>query len=299
MYLPNYPDKLSLSSSDYVSFLDSYTDLFLEADRYDSDSSLFVVEGVAGSFDLICRTDAALFAGREELTHILTRFGVKFEWFVNDGDTLGINSKILTVDGLFTTILPLERFLLDLLSRMTGIATSTSRLINLLGSKHIKVAATRKTVLPMIDKKAVSVGGGITHRLNLKHAVILKDNHKFLSIVDVLRNIDWSEFMHVDFFEIEVETESELSELEEYLKVYDVPVQLGILLDNFTPQMILAINERLLKLKHDYGLFIEASGGINSGNVSMYTASALDFVSSGALTSNPVQVDFSLELEVK
>ncbi|MEM3766702.1 MAG: carboxylating nicotinate-nucleotide diphosphorylase, partial [Candidatus Bathyarchaeia archaeon] len=146
----------------------------------DVTSSLIVPEGCTAEAEIITK-EAGIAAGIEEAKVLLESLGLKFESYVRDGDELTPKQVLLKVYGDARTILSAERTLLNILSRMSGIATATRKLIEKIqkAGYKTKVACTRKTApgLLYLDKKAVATGGGDTHRLHLDDMILIKDNH--------------------------------------------------------------------------------------------------------------------------
>ena len=185
-------------------------------------------------------------------------------------------------------MLKLERILLNLLQRLSGIATLTKKYVNITESSGIKILDTRKTTpgLRLFEKYAVKVGGGYNHRLDLSSGLLIKDNHWIASKNDFYKIIrDYDSELPI---QVEVDNKSQLTELLKY-KVD------AILLDNMDPdyakdcvQTIRSINQKV---------FIEISGGVTIDNLKNYIIEGVDGISSGALMHQAQNKKIKLEFE--
>ncbi len=242
---------------------------------------------------VISNTDAIL-AGIEEVLWFLKKLKIDVLKSKKDGSSIKNGEVVMQIQGPAYKILAIERTLLNLLQRMSGIATKTKKIVAKL-PKSIQLLATRKTLWGPLDKKAVVVGGGGTHRLNLSDAILIKDNHLFLSKnlkKDLKRTL--KRIKKCRFIEIELES---TERVDEFLKVYNEvkKVHKGenrvvVMLDNFKPAAIKKIVPRIKKA----GLVIEISGGISERNISRYGIKGINAISSGSLTMNADSIDMSL-----
>jgi len=208
-----------------------------------------------------------------------------------DGEMAKTNQTILEINGNAGSILTCERTVLNLLSRMCGIATQTNNLkrqIKQVGSKS-KLFATRKTApgLRFFDKEAVKIGGGEKHRMTLNEMIMIKDNHLAVenSITDILHKAKKTKGK----IEIEVETQKDAI----------LCAQLGvdiIMLDNFSPTQIKKTMKKLTELKLRNKIILEASGRINSKNIAKYARTNVDMISVGSITNSVNGIDLSLEI---
>ena len=211
--------------------------------------------------------------------------------YKKDGKIAKQNQTILEIKGNAGDILTCERTALNLLSRMCGIATQTNNLkkqIKSVGSKS-KVFATRKTVpgLRFFDKEAVKIGGGEKHRMTLNEMIMIKDNHLAVekSIEGILRKAKKTRGK----IEIEVETEKDV------ILCAEMGVDI-IMLDNFSPEKIIKTVKKLTELKLRNKIILEASGRINSKNITRYAKTNVDMISVGSITNSVNGVDLSLEI---
>lgn len=208
-----------------------------------------------------------------------------------DGQTVTSNQKIMTISGDTYDVLSCERTALNLMSRMSGIATQTRTYVTKIRAANSKVGlySTRKTApgLRIFDKDAVSIGGGHSYRMSLDQMVMIKDNH--IEVADSLYDLVRRAKLKHKKFEVEVEN------LEDAITAAKEGAHI-IMLDNMSPGEIKKIIKRLTQLKLRNKIKIEASGGINHSNVVQYAKSGVDMISIGRLTSSVTGLDLSLEV---
>lgn len=229
-----------------------------------------------------------ILAGMEELVWICKKLNIKFQNSLKDGAVLQPGSIIAEYVGNARIVLASERTLVDMLQRMSGISTATARMRQLAGSYPV-VAATRKTLWGGLDKKAVAMGGGMTHRLGLYDGVMVKDNHKVLLA-------DYSDLKRIFFKRrlmkcIEVESFAELKKLLETDPRYDV-----ILLDNFNPAQIKRALNWASKNKYRNKYLFETSGNIDETSIKKFASTDVDVISIGSLTHSAQALDISLKI---
>lgn len=206
-----------------------------------------------------------------------------------DGKKIKKNQIILTISGSPQSILSSERTVLNLLSRMSGIATQTNSLVKKISTKKVQIYATRKTApgLRFFDKEAVEIGGGKKHRMNLEKMIMIKDNHIIVadSLVKLIRKAKQKH----KTIEVEVENQNEaVIAAKEGASI--------IMLDNFTPEKISKTVNQLTKLGLRKRVKLEASGGITSKNIIKYSKTGVDSISIGQITNSVKGIDFSLEV---
>ena len=233
-----------------------------------------------------------IIAGIEIAIQIFKEFDDSFEIkkILNDGDKVKMGDVAFTVSGPSITLLSAERLVLNVMQRMSAIATLTNKYVKELEGLPTKVLDTRKTtpLIRFLEKEAVKIGGGVNHRYGLYDMVMLKDNHN-----DFAGGIEKSINKTIQYLKdnklnlkIEVETRN-LDEVKEVLKIGQID---RIMLDNFTyEEMKKAI--KLIDGKYE----TEASGGINLETVRKYAECGVDFVSVGALTHSVKNMDLSLK----
>src|SRR2546428_7603194 len=242
---------------------------------------------------VICK-ERAVVAGLSESIILLKLLGCEGKPKVRDGQKVPAGTIILDASGSGSSLLKVERVLLNLLSHMSGVATATAELVNIAkkNGSSTRIACTRKTLpgLRHFEKRAVELGGGDTHRLRLDDAVLIKDNHLELagSITESVRKAK----ARVSFTKkIEVEATRPDQAGEEGL-AGDV----SVLVANVTPQEVKK-SLTLLETKKLRGrLLIEVSGGITRENLSSYVKTGVDVISIGSITHSAKAIDMSLEL---
>lgn len=210
---------------------------------------------------------------------------------VKDGDQVSSQQIIGTVEGSTQSILLAERLMLNCMQRMSGIATKTSRLMEMIKAFPAQLLDTRKTTPNnrIAEKWAVEIGGGTNHRFGLYDMVLIKDNHIKAagSVTEALnRTIHFFKEQNISLPVI-VEVKDQ-TELEEALQ-FDIVDR--ILLDNMTPDTVtkmMAINQHKKPL--------EVSGGVHQGNILAYAATGVDFISIGDLTHHIESIDISLKI---
>jgi nicotinate-nucleotide pyrophosphorylase (carboxylating) len=199
----------------------------------------------------------------------------------------------MQITGDAQTILSVERTLLNILSRMSGIATKTRALTEKLEKAKVKarIAATRKSSpgLLYFDKKAVVIGSGDPHRLHLDDMILIKDNH--LAIVGSVEEAVTKAKTNVSFTK---KIEVEVTNIEDALKAAKAGVDI-VMLDNFSPQHAKEAGERLRKAGFT-NVLLEVSGGITAENLLDYASAQVDVISLGELTHSVKALDISLEI---
>ncbi|WP_338451489.1 carboxylating nicotinate-nucleotide diphosphorylase [Niallia oryzisoli] len=208
---------------------------------------------------------------------------------VKEGDRVEKGEIFASVKGKVASLLKGERVVLNLIQRMSGIATQTNEAVNILNSQHTKIADTRKTTpgLRMLEKHAVQCGGGANHRFGLYDAVMIKDNHiSFAGSITKAVEKARSQIGHMVKIEVEVETKEQM--LEAIAAKADV-----IMFDNRTPEEI----KEWIGLVPE-GIYTEASGGINLDNLADYRDTGVDVISLGALTHTVKALDISVRVKI-
>jgi len=208
-----------------------------------------------------------------------------------DGQSIRANQIVLKITGPAKSILSCERTALNLLSRMSGIATATNQLVKQIKSvsKKTDLYSTRKTApgLRFFDKEAVEIGGGKKHRVTLSDMIMIKDNHIASegSIVELIKRAK----KKAKVFEVEVDTFSDAI----LVASLGVPI---IMLDNFSPEVIRRTIKHMEKTGLRKNVRLEASGGINAQNIRDYARTGVDMISVGSITNSAKAIDFSLEV---
>jgi nicotinate-nucleotide pyrophosphorylase (carboxylating) len=268
---------------------------FLEEDVGQGDVTTFLIipKGVIVEAEVLAR-EAGMIAGMEEALVFLANLGLQARAMVSDGKEVKPKTTLLKITGDARTLLSAERTLLNLLSRMSGIATMTSRIVKKIENAGYKtrVACTRKVApgLAYFDKKAVIIGGGDVHRFHLDDMVLIKDNH--VAIVGSLRDSIRKTQALVSFSK---KIEVEISKPEDAVEVAEAKVDV-IMLDNFSPRQIKKTLGMLEQRRLRSRVLIEASGGINEENILDYASTGVDIVSLGGITASAKALDLNLEI---
>jgi nicotinate-nucleotide pyrophosphorylase (carboxylating) len=243
--------------------------------------------------DIVAK-ESGVAAGIEEATVLLESLGLEADVLARDGEKIRSGQRLIRARGNARTMLSVERTLLNILSRMSGIATTTRNVVEKLqkAKLNVRVACTRKTApgLEYFDKKAVLIGGGDTHRLHLDDMILIKDNH--VAVLGGCEKAISKAKLRASFSKkIEVEVES----AEEALKAARVGPDI-IMLDNFSPSQARKTSALMRKVRGQPRILIEASGGIDSENVIEYASTGVDIVSLGEITQSPKALDISMQI---
>lgn len=265
---------------------------FLEEDCGHEDYELIVPVTTVCNAEITVKEDGLL-AGLEEVLQIFVYAGLEYSTEFTDGDSLKAEDVVVRLQGSAAKILKVERLVLNILGRMSGIATLVREYVEAAqrGSSHIIVAGTRKTTpgFRKYEKRAIMIGGGDPHRFGLDDAVIIKDNHLALMGLEQAIKKAESAISFTRKLEIEVET------IEDALHAARLGVDI-IMLDNMSPMKV----KKCLQLLSTSGLrdqlLLEASGGITKENVREYAATGVDVVSIGRLTYAARSLGFSLHV---
>lgn len=318
---------LSLKNPHYKKITDALFDWMIECDQIGKDQTSKLLKNEKTSANIICKQDMII-AGMEEVGYFLKRYAnISFSKKANDGDPVKKGQLIGVIMGDNKTIFAVERTILNILQRMSGIATQTRFFADKL--KPVRVAATRKTPWMLIDKKAVAVGGGLTHRLDLADGILIKDNHLESIAADFKLKTEAEAVskalslvlgeLNKTTIEIEVNTEAGANAAIETFVNFKLPViarspeateaipskskksisepdnnYLIIMFDNWSPKTVKGF---LDKNKKPDSILFEASGNINGNNLDEWAGSEADVVSSGALTHSTRAADISLEVK--
>jgi len=285
---------ISTQTKSLTAELDAFIRMALHEDVRDGDhSSLACIPASSiGKANLLIK-DNGILAGMEAAEYIFKHQDpeIQFVAYKQDGDLVSQGELAFTVSGNIQTILMLERLVLNVMQRMSGIATRTLALTSLIGDLPTKLLDTRKTTpgIRFLEKWAVRIGGGQNHRFGLFDMILLKDNH-----VDGAGGIEKAiSATHAYLKEknlglkIEIETRN-LDEVKQVLTLGGVD---RILLDNFSPE-----DTRTAVQLIDKRFETEASGGMAEHNLREYALTGVDFISSSAMTHSVKSLDLSLKL---
>ena len=255
-------------------------------------SSLSAIPASAhGKAELIMKENGII-AGVEIAMQVFKQIdkSLKINVFISDGTPVKKNDVVFEIEGKIHSILMSERLMLNIMQRMSGIATKTNYFCRLIEGTNAKLLDTRKTTpnLRILEKMAVQIGGGYNHRMGLYDMIMLKDNHidyagGIESAINKAKNYLKEKQLNIL---IEVETRS-LTEVEQALSVGGFH---RIMFDNFTVENVKKGVE-MVQNRHE----TEASGNINEQTIREYAETGVDFISVGALTHSVKGLDMSLK----
>ena len=272
---------------------DRFLDTALLEDIGDGDhSSLSCIPATAEGAARLLSKDEGIIAGIDIAIRIFRRVdpGLKTDLLLSDGDRIKNGDVAFTVYGNVLSILKSERLVLNVMQRMSGIATQTSRYVEKLGGLKTRVLDTRKTTpgMRILDKEAVRIGGGLNHRMGLYDMIMLKDNH-----IDFSGGIEKAINKTILYLEKEgkdLQIEIEARNLDDVREILRLGRIHRIMLDNFS------IPETRKAVELIGGRFeTESSGNITLTNLRDYADCGVDFISVGALTHQVRSLDLSLK----
>lgn len=248
-----------------------------------------VSEGALSKAEFLAKQDAVI-AGLNVAKYVFEVLdsNVKFTAFINDGDKVKKGDIIATVSGSTRALLKAERTALNFMQRLSAIATITNRYVSKVQGLPVKITDTRKTTpgLRLLEKYAVSAGGGYNHRFSLSDGVLIKDNHIAAAggITNAVERVRGS-IPHTVKIEVEVES------IEEVQEALDCKADI-IMLDNMTNQQmseaVRLINKRAL---------VEASGNMTEETIYDVALTGVDIISIGKLTHSANSIDISMNIE--
>lgn len=265
---------------------------FFKEDNIDFD--ITTISTQANMQKTVCHFTAKedmVFAGKEIIIQAFIK-NCSIRSIIRDGLKVKKGGVIASLVGPIDTILQKERVVLNLIQRLSGIATTTKKLAEKLEPHNIQLLDTRKTTpgLRVFEKFAVCIGGGINHRLSLKEAVMIKDNH-LIGNPDIKDAVAKALSANPDKdIQIEVDTVKQLQVALETMAT-------SVLLDNFNPKDLPEAIEFIRNSKRGDQIYIELSGGINKNNIEQYCIAGVDGISMGALTHNIQSKDIGLDLK--
>jgi nicotinate-nucleotide pyrophosphorylase (carboxylating) len=250
-----------------------------------------IPEGVMGQSRLLIKEKGVL-AGVEVAKTIFLKFdpNLVIEQFLQDGASVEPGDVAFVVTGKVQSILQTERLVLNVMQRMSGIATITRAYVDKLEGTSTKILDTRKTTpgMRLLEKQAVKIGGGENHRIGLFDMILLKDNHVDFAggIENAIRGAQKYLKEKNKSLKIEIEVRN-LQELETVLAIGGVD---RIMLDNFSPEL----TRRAVEIV-DGRVELESSGGITFDTIRSYAETGVDYISVGALTHSVKSLDMSLK----
>lgn len=244
-----------------------------------------------GKSQLIVKENGVL-AGVEVAREIFRAFdsGLKMTVFIADGAEVKVGDVAFVVEGKVQSLLQTERLMLNIMQRMSGVATCTREFVKALEGTKTRVLDTRKTTpgLRLLEKEAVKIGGGVNHRIGLYDMILLKDNH-----VDFAGGIDKAILRAQDYLKEKgknLKIEIEVRNFDELAQVMAVGGIQRIMLDNFTPENTRKAVD-IIAGKYE----TESSGGITFATLRDYAECGVDYISVGALTHSVKSMDMSFK----
>ncbi len=274
-----------------MKLVDDIIEMALREDIGTGDVTTFsIIPAEATAKGFICVKEESVVAGlliAERVFHSLSN-EIEFISQKKDGDKVVKGDILATVSGPARLILTGERVALNLLQRLSGIATRTARIVNLLTYYNTMVVDTRKTTpgLRMLEKYAVRVGGGKNHRFGLYDGVLIKDNH-----INIAGSITKAIAMTRGNIPHTMKIEVEVENLEGVKEALEAGADI-IMLDNMDSTSI----KKAVKIINGQAQ-IEVSGGVNEDNIIDYAKAGVDLISMGALTHSVKAIDISLEIK--
>jgi nicotinate-nucleotide pyrophosphorylase (carboxylating) len=310
---------LTIQNPAYVRVLRGIMETLLQTDLAPRDITVTAlgIRERAASANVVAR-EPGVAAGLEEYAFIMRKHGLKATLKKEDGDVFKTGEILLRAEGGQNKLLSLERVGLNLLQRMCGIATTTSRLQERARCRcsATRILGTRKTPWGLLDKRAIHLGGGGTHRLGLGDGIVIKNNHLALlarreeQAVPLAVEKAWAGRRNAAFIEVEVRSEEaalaagrvfkrlqaeEAPSPFKRRKVRECPCL--VMLDNLMPEDVRCIIVNMRKQKVWDAALVEASGGISETNMELYADAEVDAISIGALTHSARALDLSQRMQ--
>ncbi|MFW9955588.1 MAG: carboxylating nicotinate-nucleotide diphosphorylase [Candidatus Thorarchaeota archaeon] len=268
---------------------------FLKEDVRSGDITTNAMEPLEGNANArIYAKEKSLVAGVEEIAAIAKFSGLQCEVLVFEGNWVEPGQTVIKLTGPAKTLLIVERLCLNIIMRMSGIATKTYRMVQAArrGNADVRVAATRKTTpgFRYFEKRAVKVGGGDSHRYALDDMVLIKNNH-----IDVVGGVGQAIRLARKAVSFSKKISCEARNLDEALEAVRAGADI-ILLDNFSPEKVHECDALLKEKELRDRVLLEISGGIDETNITAYAGSGIDIISSGALTHSYKSSDYSMKI---
>lgn len=253
-----------------------------------------IPENQLGQAQLLVKEDGIL-AGVETAKEIFLYLdpSIQIEILIQDGATISTGDIAFKLTGKIHSILMGERLVLNIMQRMSGIATQTAQYVKEVSACKAKVLDTRKTtpLLRFLEKRAVEIGGGVNHRFGLYDMILIKDNH-----VDYAGGVDAAVHGALKYkkeHNLNIPIEVEVRNFEELKVVLGLDGIERVMLDNFSPDDVKKAVEMV-----DGKIITEASGGITLNTIAAYAKAGVDYISVGALTHSVKSLDLSLKAKL-
>jgi len=249
-----------------------------------------------GATGTITSKGKSILAGLAEVEAIADFSGLSYEILAFEGNWVDVGEPVIRLKGPAKTLLAIERVCLNIIQRMSGIATMTYHMVKAARkeNQNIRVAATRKTTpgIRFFEKRAVQIGGGDPHRYALDDMVLIKNNH-----INVVGGVADAVRMAKEAVSFSKKVSCEARSIDEGMDAIRAGADI-ILLDNFNPKTI----EKFVSILNEQGLrdkvLLETSGGIDESNISEYAATGVDIISSGALTHSYKAADYHMTIKI-
>ena len=275
--------------------IESLIDLAIQEDYISGDATTeAIIDSEAQGTGIIVSDEKGILAGIEIALKVFSKIDPKlqFKTFISDGSNLDNGSEIASITGNLASILIAERTSLNFLRKLSGVATETSKFVDLVSHTKAKIVDTRKTTpgYRNLEKYAVRMGGGHNHRQNLSDGILIKDNHlkilenQGLNISDVLLKAK-NNSSHT------IKTEIEVENLDDLVAAINAGADI-ILLDNMPIEMM----KKAVDLCGGK-VITEASGGINLNTVKNIAETGVDLISVGAITHSADNLDLSFDIK--
>lgn len=299
---------LNIRNPEYLKSLNRFFRHLIKEDLGSGDITTDILLSKRKAKAKIIARESGVLAGGEEFRWLCRNNGLYVRQFKKDGQRFREGDKLFHISGPRRYIFYLERTGLNLLQRMSGIATETSEIVSKSKRKGFAITATRKTRWGYFDKKGVTVGGGYSHRLGLHESFLIKDNHidmlkkqKIRNPIQVALERAWKRRKRSVFIEIEVKNTKQAIRAAKKFKqlvedTEDDKRPCVIMLDNMSPE---DIRKTIRELKendlYDH-ILLEASGEINKDNIVEYAKTGVDVCSLGYLTHSPKSINISQKI---
>ena len=272
---------------------DALIDLAFAEDIGDGDHTTLccIPEDAMGKSHLLIKEDGIL-AGVDVAREVFHRFDptMQMEVFMEDGAQVKKGDIAFVVSGKVRSLLQTERLMLNIMQRMSGIATMTNKYVKLIEGTGTHVLDTRKTTpgMRMLEKQAVKIGGGVNHRIGLFDMILLKDNH--VDFAGGIENAIDRCHHYLNEKGLDLKIEIEVRNFDELQQVLDKGGVNRIMLDNFT---VADTKKAVDIINHRFE--VESSGGITFDTIRSYAEQGVDFISVGALTHSVKGLDMSFK----
>ena len=289
---------LNLGNKRYSDYVKNFFEDKLKDDMINKDiTTKILIKNNSARASIVAKEDGIL-SGMEECSILFK--GLKVKNKKKDGEKIKKGQVITELSGNINKFLGVERTILNVLQRMSGIATIIYNL-NKKIKNNCKIAATRKTLWGLLDKKAVSTGKGLTHRLNLSDGILIKDNHIKALNNDIKTALILADNNKKTKF-IEIEVANKRQALKAALTISSLKNKkskkiFAIMLDNMSPKEIKKTIDEIKSKKLQNNVLFEASGNINEKNIAKYSKTGIDIISLGFITHSAKALDIALEIK--